>query len=205
MVEGKYDKEKKIAKILKATEFFIREVGYSNMTTNKIAEKADVSIGLLYKYFPHGKPDLVCGIMRKLTEEKKEVPIDMFLQGENYQEVLKNFIKMQYMTHISYRSLVIAQEMVFMEEPEVVDELVESFRTDKSLSRYIWHILEEKGLDVSNIDEFSKEASLNMIDALTHRQIIYNLFSDDEDRFAEFIFDVFMGYITRVQQKQRKE
>jgi AcrR family transcriptional regulator len=53
------DKEAKIDSIVQATRDLIVSRGYDKVTIRDIAEKADVSIGLIYKYFPEGKFDIL--------------------------------------------------------------------------------------------------------------------------------------------------
>jgi len=53
------DKEAKISAISEATRRLIETVGYEKMTIRDIAEEADVSVGLIYKYFPGGKFEIL--------------------------------------------------------------------------------------------------------------------------------------------------
>src|SRR5208337_3839267 len=53
------DKEAKIEAIIDATQSLISSMGYEKVTIRDIAEKADVSVGLIYKYFPGGKFDIL--------------------------------------------------------------------------------------------------------------------------------------------------
>jgi AcrR family transcriptional regulator len=53
------DKEAKISAIIEATRRLIETVGYEKMTIRDIAEEADVSVGLIYKYFPGGKFEIL--------------------------------------------------------------------------------------------------------------------------------------------------
>jgi AcrR family transcriptional regulator len=58
MAEKKYvrDKEAKVDGILASTKRLIEDEGYENVTVRDISREAGVSIGLIYKYFPEGKP-----------------------------------------------------------------------------------------------------------------------------------------------------
>jgi AcrR family transcriptional regulator len=57
------DKDAKIACIIDATASLIEANGYANATTREIARAAGVSNGLVFKYFPDGKPDIVKAIV----------------------------------------------------------------------------------------------------------------------------------------------
>jgi hypothetical protein len=53
------DKEAKIGSIIDATRKLIETMGYEKVTIRDIAEEAGVSVGLIYKYFPDGKFDIL--------------------------------------------------------------------------------------------------------------------------------------------------
>ena len=59
------DKEGKITGIIEATASLIEANGYSNVTTRDIARAAGVSNGLVFKYFPGGKPEIVKEIVSR--------------------------------------------------------------------------------------------------------------------------------------------
>ncbi len=52
-------KAAKKALIMDVTKRMIEEKGYQDTNTNKIAQAAGISIGLVYKYFPRGKIDIL--------------------------------------------------------------------------------------------------------------------------------------------------
>lgn len=54
--------------ILEATAQLLSEVGYAKTTTNRIAERAGVSIGSLYEYFPN-KDALLVALMEQVLDE----------------------------------------------------------------------------------------------------------------------------------------
>lgn len=65
----KRDKKAKIISIQEATCMLIETKGYGNVTIRDIAEAAGVSIGLIYKYFPGGKFDILKEISSRYTGE----------------------------------------------------------------------------------------------------------------------------------------
>lgn len=56
---GVRNKADKISAILGASKRLIEDLSYENVTIRDIAREADVSVGLIYKYFPAGKPDII--------------------------------------------------------------------------------------------------------------------------------------------------
>ena len=53
------NKAEKICSILSASKTLIETGGYQNVTIRDIAGEAGVSVGLIYKYFPGGKPEII--------------------------------------------------------------------------------------------------------------------------------------------------
>jgi AcrR family transcriptional regulator len=53
------DKETKIQRIIQSTKILVEDNGYSTVSIRDIAKKANVSIGLIYKYFPKGKFEIL--------------------------------------------------------------------------------------------------------------------------------------------------
>ena len=64
------DKEAKIKAITNAFLELVEKNGYSRVSTNHIAKKAEVSIGTVYRYFPEGKQAI---IKRIFVENRDEI------------------------------------------------------------------------------------------------------------------------------------
>ncbi len=61
--------------ILDAAESLLVEEGYDDLTTNQIAEEADVSVGSVYQYFPN-KEAIVQTIIDRFSERQYEILAD---------------------------------------------------------------------------------------------------------------------------------
>jgi AcrR family transcriptional regulator len=59
------DKESKIRAIIDATIELIDEKGPTSFSINEIPDKAGLSIGTIYRYFPRGKDDIITEILQK--------------------------------------------------------------------------------------------------------------------------------------------
>lgn len=61
MADKKYvrDRDGKVSSILSSTKRLIEDDWYENVNIRDIAKEAGVSVGLIYKYFPGGKPEIV--------------------------------------------------------------------------------------------------------------------------------------------------
>ena len=60
----------RVADILRAAGALLGEVGYDGLSTNLIAERADVPVGSIYQFF-QGKDDIVAA----LTPLPREIPL----------------------------------------------------------------------------------------------------------------------------------
>jgi AcrR family transcriptional regulator len=57
----------RVADILRATGALLGEVGYDGLSTNLIAERADVPVGSIYQFF-EGKDDIVAALVEQFQE-----------------------------------------------------------------------------------------------------------------------------------------
>jgi AcrR family transcriptional regulator len=57
----------RVASILKAAEELLGEVGYDGLSTNLVAERADVPVGSIYQFFD-GKDDIVAALVEQFQD-----------------------------------------------------------------------------------------------------------------------------------------
>lgn len=70
-----------VATILDATARILVEQGFSGTTTNRIAERAGISVGSLYQYFP-SREALVAAVARRYSETMKTSLESLLVQTE---------------------------------------------------------------------------------------------------------------------------
>ncbi|MFO0685521.1 MAG: TetR/AcrR family transcriptional regulator [Sandaracinus sp.] len=68
--------------ILEATAHILVRDGYEGLSTNRVAERAGVSIGSLYQYFP-GKESLVGELLDRYTDEIHHMLVSMIAELGN--------------------------------------------------------------------------------------------------------------------------
>ena len=66
-----------VAALLDATARLLVTIGYTPITTNKVAEKAGVGIGSLYEYFPNKESLVAALIERNALEIVEEIQLSM--------------------------------------------------------------------------------------------------------------------------------
>lgn len=88
------DKDAKIEAILDATHKLIASMGYDRVTIRDIAEKADVSVGLIYKYFPGGKFEiLVKGLAEKNMDLLMNINHTEAVDFDDFPEYMRTLVK----------------------------------------------------------------------------------------------------------------
>ena len=78
--------------ILQATELMINEDGFEEISTNKIAKRAGVSIGSLYQFFPNKEAIFVALEERLIEQLSLEVGRTMLAHSETSAELLAELI-----------------------------------------------------------------------------------------------------------------
>lgn len=117
------NKASKIEKIVHAMADLISERGYEGFSVNDIPEKAELSIGTVYRYFPHGKADILKELMQR--------NIDVYLQLADFSNVtegifvqsLRNFIQSYIIIHREDMILGVAMRTTSSASPELARDL----------------------------------------------------------------------------------
>ena len=84
-------KEENMEIIKQTTLELLEEKGYANVSTNEISEKSDINISLLYRYFPHGKPDIMKRIGQDSLDDLKQQEIED-LRKKNKETIVKQLV-----------------------------------------------------------------------------------------------------------------
>jgi AcrR family transcriptional regulator len=89
--KGVRNREAKINGILDSTKRLIEDDRYENVTIRDIAREANVSVGLIYKYFPGGKPEIVRGIGLRFVAELTTATSPGSIDFDDFPGFLKGF------------------------------------------------------------------------------------------------------------------
>jgi AcrR family transcriptional regulator len=189
-----YNKTEKIQMIKKITRQMIEMKGYEATTNHGIASQAMISVGLLYKYFPRGKIDIIHALMHDeqiaLTQYYKEKPIDSITKT-NYKSLLRLLLSDLYQNHITNKNYIQALEIAMLSHPEIFKDVrgtAQEILTLENLMQKLWSmdLLEQPW----NRDEVVLRMML--LDQFIHQYLFYHIpqFATD-NAFLDYTFGLF--------------
>lgn len=203
MVEKKRTRnaEEKIDLIYKTFFNLVLEKGYTNTTTNHIAETAQISIGTVYRYFPNGKSDIIL----KYFESAKNIIFDIQdfsrIKENNLVEVFENFIRRNLKNHKENLGYHMAFHNAIMSDKELLEKYktnivkicTELARQLRSSNRLLKTIPENRLIKVFVL-------IFNLIQANIFHHLFINKIFDDDDYFISFLANLVefsRGYIQK--------
>jgi len=192
------NKTAKIATILQTAKTLFKKQGYAATTTNQIAAEAGVSIGLLYKYFPGGKPDIAW----KAVENVREMVFSEELgeaTPENAAAVLRSSLMRFIKGHRQVSSNVAAFEMAVLEDAETA-ELGKRLFTIGSDS--VTSILSKlTGREDSERLQRWGSIIFHIVDSVTHRQVLHEGLIVSDDELADALTQMIVGSLPAIMEE----
>lgn len=187
------NKSRKIERIKESTYKLIQEKGYENTTNHGIAKAAEVSVGLLYKYFNRGKID----ILRTLIEDQsKSFELDQKKIGlntitiENWKKILKNLFKVLIARHKTEKSFVQAIEIAMLSNPEIFSS-TRAIASELMTMTHVIEQFEQIGIVTRSIDSQELHITISILDHLIHQYLFFNNIPvENEAEFIQLLFDI---------------
>ncbi len=119
----KRDKKAKIISIQDAMFMLIETKGYENVTIRDIAEAAGVSIGLIYKYFPGGKYNILMEISYQYMDELLRIKQPETVDFYDFPGYIRDVIKNMQQFYKDNSSLIKALIMTSLLDSEIQEEI----------------------------------------------------------------------------------
>ena len=119
------NKADKIRRILEASKLLTEEKGYESVTIRDIATQADISIGLIYKYFPTGKPEIIREIGLSFATELKAASQPEIIDFTNFPEFLHNLFRQTLKYYKSNRRFLAALAQAALQDQDVFESFEE--------------------------------------------------------------------------------
>jgi AcrR family transcriptional regulator len=126
------DKDAKIASIMAATLRLIERDGYENVTSRDIAGESGVSNGLVFKYFPGGKPAIVRALSLKIMREILELHMPVEADFDDF----PGFLRATFSRVVAYgkknRRIFTAITIASLTDKEVFEDIEETADYDET-------------------------------------------------------------------------
>lgn len=190
------DKEAKKQLIIRTFLDLIEEKGYQNVSTNQIAEKADISIGTIYNYF-NDKADILNHSFQMNIEEFGN-PADFIDMIQHHDEIkAHHFIKYYLENHRQDFKLNEAIDQALVLNKDVFHNYQANIK--ESIIKFAEYFPKEtafsKKFSISNLSK-AIMLSLNHIDSLVHQYLFRETVFDSDEELIHYLVDLFMNTLT---------
>jgi len=170
------DKEQKKTDIQQAFTELINSNGYDKTTIRQIAKKADISVGIIYHYYPQGKPSIAATIYEK---NLRETITPYSSNTDNIDEMLRNHLK----SHRENSELYKAFDQAILADHGVFEAI------KKDRRQIMIEYLEEKGSPVELVDGWL--TTYNVIDAVIHKHLYINPVCETDSELVNLLNTIY--------------
>jgi AcrR family transcriptional regulator len=184
-----------VDQILEAAAHVFAERGYAGATTNHIAERAGVSIGSLYQYFPSKDAILVAlhaRHMESASELLQRMMEETLRETTAPEQLLRRFVRQIIEMHASEPAL---HHVLLYEGPRTPELSKKLHRIEDSMARTVERMLAERG-GIS--DEHARHAAylvVHVVENMAHEFVIHPPQEMATEVFVEELVTMLSGYI----------
>ena len=192
----KHPKQRRAAetreRILDAAARVFAEWGYSQGTTNRIADEATVSIGTLYQYFPNKDSILVELVRRHVAAGAVLVAAHLADVPDRFEDRARALVDAVVANHADAPRL---HQVLFEEAPRPPELLAELHELERAVVAAVVDMLGgEDDLDVPDL-ELAAWLTVATVESLTHRYVSSYPGKLDLERFAAEVTRMVVAYL----------
>jgi AcrR family transcriptional regulator len=180
--------------IVEAAAQVFESLGYATATTNRIAERAGVSIGSLYQYFPNKDAILVALARRHLEQGMTMLApqLQRLGEGEAWDAVLPDVVDAMVAMHAVAPML----HRCLFEETRLPKELQDELEAlEDALVDVTAQALAADPTRASGDTRLAARIVVNAIEGLTHRLVLRPLPGVDSEQVAQEITALVRAYV----------
>ncbi len=179
--------------ILEAAALVLSEKGYAGMNTNLVAERAGVSVGSVYQYFPH-KDSLIAALHERHASHMHQV-IDAVLGASNKASLrsqIESMVRALLAAHLVEPKLhqVLEREFPFFDAPQADSE------TDQGIAKRVRALLGQFKAQIRprNLD-LAAWVILKITESMVHAAVIDPPRGFSVSEVEKAIVEAVMGYL----------
>ena len=180
--------------ILQAAAQVFSHQGFGSATTNRIAERAGVSIGTLYQYFPN-KEAILYSLMERHVREGRALiareAADLQHIGRLDASIIKRLVQIMIALHKNDPGL----HRVLSEEVHYPHFWKEYRENEEYSVRTLTGLLEKTSVNRKKNSEAAIRLLVHAIEAMTHRFVLYGYQGLKESEFTRELTDMMSRYL----------
>lgn len=180
-------KKATIQKIVRTTKTMILRDGYNAITTTKIANEADISVGIIYSYFPEGKPAIAKEIFKEGIIELIDDEIISDLNEDTFPLFIKRIITKFVSQHRENESILIAMSIAVLTNEEIFRDFLFFNQTEFDKVTNLIYAMKELGLYKDPVSARTGILLLKVIDTLIHHHIVFEEIFENDSELIEFL------------------
>lgn len=181
--------------ILEAAAQVFSERGYAAGTTNRIAQRAGVSVGSFYQYFPNKDAVLVALVDRHVDAGMRSVEAllaDAVDRDGALDALLRSFVSAMVALHDREPDL----HRVLFEEAPHPPELHECVLQAEEALAHTWRAILERRLGLGTAEaDTAAHLIVQLTEALTHRFVLHGLHDLSTGAFVEEVVTLLTRYL----------
>ncbi len=182
--------------ILRAAAQVFSRHGYAAGTTNRIAERAGISIGSLYQYFPNKDAILVALVEQHITQSTArlfEVLRQTLEQGLNLEGTLRRIVEEMVALHAGHPRL---HRVLFEEAPRPPSLRRVLHESEQRLAEATAHFLAANPEVKVRRPEAAAYVVVQLVEGLTHQFVLHPPEALDATTFTEELVALVRAYLT---------
>jgi AcrR family transcriptional regulator len=180
------DRDEKIKVIYEIFNRLVKSEGYKEVTTRRIAEEAGISVGIIYHYFPEGKPAIAAGFYEAAFGSVMDPAHVLYGSPKD----LKQEINLHLENHRRNEAVFRAFDQALLENHDIFEGLKRS-RTELIEARIAALLIEEelpKTTKKELVDKYLKIYGL--VDALIHRHLFQAPYAESDEELTRILVDL---------------
>ena len=188
--------------ILDAAAQVLEEHGYAGGTTNRIAERAGVSIGSLYEYFPNKDAVVVALAERELEAERNEL-LELLTAApakERLASLLRRFVETVVDFHAKRPAL---HRILFEEAAHPPEAHACVLRFEESLAHAFEATLQRCHVAVRDPD-VTAHLVVQTTESLAHRFVLRGIHELDQAAFVDEVTELLARYLGTSSRRGRR-
>ncbi len=187
--------------ILDATAHILVRDGYEGLSTNRVAERAGVSIGSLYQYFP-GKESLIGELLDRYSDQIHHMVVSMIAQLGSAEPIECTRALVTAMIDVKLRSPRLAK--VLREQIPRVGRMKRYEEELATIVKLVTPYLDAHAAEVRVPDrEMAAFVAVHVVDELTHA-LVTRRAKIDRDAAIEEVTDVALRYLLKDPPERRR-